>query len=174
MFHRYQTELDTAVLGFLQVDSKGNVNVSKRGPKVTDYVGPGGFPDIVAGARTIIFIGKWSPDAQFKVENGQVKLVKTGTPKFVEQVDEVTFNGQVGLQAGKHIYYITNVGLFQLLPEGLTLRAVFPGIDIERDVLAHARARIIVPPADVLERIDGGIVSGEGYRLESSYEELVV
>ncbi len=32
MFHLYETQLDTAVLGFLQVDSQGNVNVSHRGP----------------------------------------------------------------------------------------------------------------------------------------------
>lgn len=172
MFKRYQSDLATAVLGFLQVDSEGNVNVSKRGPKITDYVGPGGFPDIVNGAHTIIFIGKWSPDAQFEVKDNEVRLLKPGAPKFLERVDEITFNGREGLKAGKHVYYVTNVGVFQLLPEGLTLRAVFPGIDIERDILGQAKARIIVPPPDSIEWIDGGIVSGKGFRLEHAVAEM--
>lgn len=173
MFTRYQTDLATAVLGFLQVDSEGNVNVSKRGPKVTDYVGPGGFIDIATSARTVIFIGKWSHDARFEVKDNQVLLAQAGAPKFIHRVDEITFNGAEGLKAGKHIYYVTNVGVFQLTYEGLTLRAVFPGIDIEKDIIAQSKARIVVPPADQIEQIDGGIVTGLGFRLEGVMESLV-
>jgi propionate CoA-transferase len=171
MFKRYQTDLDVAVLGFLQVDGDGNVNVSKRGPKITDYVGPGGFMDIVSGARTVLFIGKWMHDAEFQVQDNEVHLVRPGAPKFVEEVDEITFNGMEGIKAGKHVYYITNVGLFQLMPEGLTLRAVFPGIDVGKDILMQSKARIVVPPAGLIEVIDGGIVSGKGFRLEQ--EEMM-
>jgi propionate CoA-transferase len=35
MFRFYKDNLDATVLGFLQVDSAGNVNVSRRGPRVT-------------------------------------------------------------------------------------------------------------------------------------------
>ncbi|MBK7408322.1 MAG: hypothetical protein IPJ40_09815 [Saprospirales bacterium] len=171
MFKRYQTDLDVAVLGFLQVDGDGNVNVSKRGPKITDYVGPGGFMDIVSGARTVLFIGKWMHDAEFQVQENEVRLVRPGAPKFVEEVDEITFNGHEGIKAGKNVYYITNVGLFQLMPEGLTLRAVFPGIDVGKDILMQSKARIVVPPAGLIEVIDGGIVNGKGFRLEQ--EEMM-
>ena len=48
----------TAVLGFLQIDSHGNVNVSRRGPGIKDYVGPGGFPSIIQSATASgAFIG---------------------------------------------------------------------------------------------------------------------
>jgi propionate CoA-transferase len=63
MFDLYAERLAVAVLGFLQVDAAGNVNVSKRGPRMMDYVGPGGFPDIAAGARTVIFVGSWMAGA---------------------------------------------------------------------------------------------------------------
>ncbi|MCB9284320.1 MAG: hypothetical protein H6563_09630 [Lewinellaceae bacterium] len=171
MFHRYQTDLDVAVLGFLQVDSEGNVNVSKRGPDITDYVGPGGFMDITSGAHTIVFIGKWMHNAQFQVEGDEVHLLRPGKPKFVEEVDEITFNGREGVKAGKNIYYVTNVGLFQLTAEGLTLRAVFPGIDVGKDILMQSKAHIVVPPAGQIEVIDGGIVSGKGFRLEQEMRE---
>ena len=55
MFHYYTEHLDAAMLGFLEVDSAGNVNVSKRGPRLVDYVGPGGFPSIANSAKTVSF-----------------------------------------------------------------------------------------------------------------------
>lgn len=51
----------------------------------------------------------------------------------------MTFNGQVGLAAGKKIFYVTEVGLFQLTPEGLALREVSPGIEVERDIFPYFR-----------------------------------
>jgi propionate CoA-transferase len=139
MFHRYQTELEAAMFGFLHVDRQGNVNVSKRGPRLTDYVGPGGLPDIAEGARTLIFVGNWMHGAEYRLEGETIRLIKPGKPKFVDQVPEVTFNGQVGLAAGKKIFYVTEVGLFQLTPEGLTLRVVSPGIEVERDIFPYFR-----------------------------------
>lgn len=145
MFHRYEQELEAAILGFLEFDSQGNVNVSKRGPKVTDYVGPGGFPNIVHGAQTLIFIGRWMHKAKMVVRAGQIHLLEKGTPKFVEQVTEVTFNGQEALSAGKQVFYVTDVGLFQLTEKGVMLKAVFPGINISQDILSTAGGKIALP-----------------------------
>lgn len=145
MFRRYQTDLDVAVLGFLQVDSAGNVNVSKRGPLLHDYVGPGGFPDITDGAHTLIFIGNWMEHASFEVQADSVHLKKPGAPKFVSAVDEITLSGQEALRQGKKLYYVTNVGIFKLTERGIELALVLPGIDIEREILAHSQARIVLP-----------------------------
>jgi len=150
MFRRYATDLDAAVLGFLQVDSLGNVNVSKRGPYTHDYVGPGGFPDIVSGARILIFIGNWMANAEFAVQRGSVHLRKPGTPKFVAQVDEITLSGQEALRQGKTIFFVTNVGVFKLTERGLELIRVVPGIDIAQDILAHSGARILLPEDGVV------------------------
>jgi propionate CoA-transferase len=163
MFRLYRTQLDVAVLGFLQVDSQGNVNGSNRGPKHTDYVGPGGFPDIAMGAKTIFFIGTWMAKAQFGIENGQLVIKKPGNVKFVPQVDEVTFNGKKGLEMGKKVFYVTNMGVFQLTERGLELRWVVPGVDIERDIVAASKAKIWVP--DKVETVDVPVLTGRGFRL---------
>lgn len=150
MFRRYQTDLDVAILGFLQVDSAGNVNVSKRGPMLHDYVGPGGFPDITDGAHTLIFIGNWMANAAFDVRDGAVRMRNPGTPKFVAAVDEITLSGQEALRRGKKLYYVTNVGIFRLTERGVELALVLPGIDVEHDILSQTQARIVLPQSGLV------------------------
>ena len=163
MFQLYRTKLDVAVLGFLQVDSQGNVNGSNRGPRYTDYVGPGGFPDIAMGAKTIFFVGTWMAKAHFAIENGQFFIKKPGNVKFVEQVDEVTFNGQKGLETGKQIFYVTNVGVFQLTHHGLELRWIVPGVNIEQDIVSASKAKIYV--SKNLETVDASVLTGRNFEL---------
>ena len=164
MFHLYETKLDVSILGLLQVDSDGNVNVSKRGPRVLDYVGPGGFPDIVAGAKTILFVGSWMANAKMAIRDGKMVIEKPGKPKFVDKVDEITFSGKEGLRRGKKVYYITNVGVFRLVPEGLELIEVMPGLDIQRDIIGSSGARIKLADSGV-KVVDRGVLTGEDFRL---------
>jgi len=163
MFHHYRERLDAAVLGILEVDGQGNVNVSRRGPRTVDYVGPGGFPTIVDCARTVIFVGNWMTGARWKVEGERFRLLRPGRAKFVDKVAEVTFNGQRALADGKHVYYVTHVGVFRLGDDGLELIWLMPGVDLERDVLAHSGARLQV--AEPLKQVDGSVVSGRGFVL---------
>ncbi len=164
MFRHYRERLEAAVLGILEVDSDGNVNVSRRGPMVADYVGPGGFPSIIESASTVIFVGTWMAGARWQVDGERVRLVRPGRPKFVDKVSEVTFNGQRALADGKQIYYVTNVGVLRLAEIGLELIWLMPGIDLERDVLANSDARLSV--AEPLRHVDGSVVSGRGFVLD--------
>ena len=165
MFHHYTQHLDATMLGFLEVDSVGNVNVSRRGPRMLDYVGPGGFPSIVNSAKTIIFIGTWMANAQWRIEHGRLQLLKPGTPKFVEQVDEITFNAHVAFEQGKRVFYVTSVGVFILTEQGLRLIEVMPGIDIDRDILGIARAKIELPKDREVRRLPESVVTGDGFQL---------
>lgn len=163
MFEHYKNNLDMTVLGILQVDSDGNVNVSKRGHKVYDYVGPGGFMNISSSAKKIIFLGSFMAKATFKLKNGKLRVAKKGIPKFVDTLNEVTFNAKEALKQGKKVYYVTTVGIFRLTEKGVELYRVMPGIDIERDIIANSTARIIVP--DHVETVGADIVTGVGYKL---------
>ena len=165
MFKLYKKRLGVAVLGFLQVDSKGNVNASKRGPNITDFVGPGGFPDIVDGARTVIFIGSWMARADFKLENAQIKLRKRGIPKFVDQVDQITFAASEGLRKGKQVYYITHVGVFKLTQKGLQLIQIMPGVDVQKDILEACAAKIQLPDGTI-PVVDASVITGKGFQLK--------
>jgi propionate CoA-transferase len=164
MFRQYESRLDTTVLGFLEVDSAGNVNVSHRGDRIEKVVGPGGFCNICKGARTIIFTGSWMIGGRMAIEGDALRIKKPGTPKFVEQVHQITFNGQRGLSAGKNIYYATNVGYFKLTEAGLQLEAVVPGIDIQHDILDVSGARIVVP-ANGVPTLPASTLTGKGFDL---------
>ncbi len=165
MFHHYRDHLDAAMLGFLQLDSAGNINLSKRGPRMLDYVGPGGAPSIIESARTVLFIGKWMAGAKVSIHGEKLRVDVPGTPKMVNQVDEVTFNGKVGLARGKKVFYITDLALLELTDAGLTLRAVMPGIDIERDLLANSSARIVVPDDPAPQTVPASVVTGRDFHL---------
>ncbi len=165
MFRLYQERLGACVLGFLQVDSEGNVNATLRGRRIIDTVGPGGFPDIARGARRIFFIGAWMDRARFRLDGDRLVLEQPGKPKFVDKVDQVTFSAREALRLGKEVYYITHTGAFQLTPEGLRLMYLMPGIDLKRDVLDACSARILLPEGGEAPLAPGAVVSGRGFRL---------
>lgn len=165
MFYRYLSALDVAILGFLQIDSQGNVNASKRGNKITEYIGPGGFPDIASGAKVVLFVGTWMSGGKFVIKNRQLAIKKKGKPKFVAQVDEVTFNGKESLKSGKKIFYITNVGVFTLTEKGLMLIMVMPGIDIEKDIINCCEASVVLPPDNKVTVVDVSVFNKDEFRL---------
>jgi len=158
-------KLDTTVLGVVEVDSDGNVNVSKRGDGPRNYVGPGGFIDITTAAKNIVFVTSWMARSEIALENGEVKIRKAGKPKFVEKVMEITFCGAEALKAGKNVFYATNVGVFQLTPRGLELKKVMPGVDIERDILGVSKAKIVLPESGTVPVVDKSVVSGNGFKI---------
>ncbi len=85
---------------------------------------------------------------------------------------KVTFNGRVGLAQGKKVFYVTDLAVLELTDAGLTLRAVMPGIDIERDLLANTDARIIVPEDPAPETVPASIVTGKNFQLNWAENSL--
>eukprot|EP00727_Mastigamoeba_balamuthi_P000495 m51a1_g10442 putative coenzyme a transferase (538) ;mRNA; f:29093-31241 len=135
--------LDLAVLGLAQVDQHGNLNVSKFGSRIA---GAGGFVDISQNARNLVFVGTFTnPKAKVRVEDGKVVIEKEGTgKKFVKAVEHITFSARVSLESGQNVLYVTERCVFRLVAEGLELIEVAPGIDVERDVVAHMDFRPVM------------------------------
>jgi len=165
VFRLCGSQLDVTMLGVLEADSEGNVNVSKRGEGPKNYVGPGGFIDITTGARMIIFVTSWMAHADIRIEAGRIRIIKPGEPKFVDKVSEITFSGKQAVKAGKKVFYVTTVGVFQLTDRGVELVLVMPGIDIQKDILAASPMRIVLPPSGQVPVADASIVTGTGFRL---------
>lgn len=164
-FRRMYQDLDASVLGFLQVDSDGNINVSKRGEGAINYVGPGGFVDITTCARNIFFVGAWMANAKFALDGARVRVAEPGPIKFMEQVDEITFNGKEALRRGQNVFYITHVGAFRLTARGMELFRVMPGIDIQKDILNATPMKIVLPEDGKVPVVDESVTTGQGFQL---------
>jgi acyl CoA:acetate/3-ketoacid CoA transferase len=127
--------LDTTFLGFAQIDRDGNVNVSKFGDRL---IGTGGFVNISQNARIVVFCGTFTAGGLEAVpDDGQLNLVREGrNRKFVEQVEQITFNGAEASSRGQRVIYVTERAVFELGEHGLRLCEVAPGIDVTEHVLA--------------------------------------
>ena len=144
--------IDIAFLSHAQVDRHGNVNVSKFGNRIP---GCGGFIDISQNAKKVVFCGTLFVKAEIKLHDGEVRVVKEGVgPKFVDQVEQITFSGRYARETGQEVLYVTERAVFQLTERGIVLREVAPGIDIEHDVLnAMAFKPIIERVSTIDERV---------------------
>jgi acyl CoA:acetate/3-ketoacid CoA transferase len=139
---------DRTFLSFMQIDADGSVNVSRLAAKPHVTAGAGGFVDITAFAKQIVFSGYMTAGGlELKIEDGKLTIVREGrNKKFVPSLEHVTFSGRMAKQRGQNALYVTERAVIRLEPEGLTVIEIAPGVDLERDVLAQAAIPLRVSP----------------------------
>jgi len=143
--------LDLAFLSFAEVDAQGNVNVSRFGDKI---IGVGGFINISQNARCVVFSGTLTAgDLDVTWENGRTTIRKEGRHrKFVPKLEQVCYSAAMGRARGQVALFVTERAVFRVTDEGLALVEIAPGLDPERDVIAHMGFRPRV--ATDLSRMD--------------------
>ncbi|OPZ05477.1 MAG: Acetate CoA-transferase YdiF [Alphaproteobacteria bacterium ADurb.BinA305] len=154
--------LDVAFLGLAQTDVHGNVNVSKFSGRP---VGCGGFINITQNAKKVVFCGAFTAGGlEIRAADGRLEIVREGTSrKFLDHVEQITFSGHYAAGVGQTVMYVTERAVFQLTREGgMELLEVAPGVDIERDILAHMD---FVPRMERVREMDAGIFSERWGRL---------
>jgi len=119
--------VDIAYLGIGEVDSVGNVNVSRFGERIP---GSGGFIEITQGVRRIVFC---------------TVLGERGHRKFVPKVQQITFSAEQAMQRGQEVLYVTERAVFRLTRDGLTLQELAPDVDLQGDILSCLGARVHLP-----------------------------
>jgi propionate CoA-transferase len=130
---------DMSLLSFLQIDAQGSINVSKLGVRPHVTAGCGGFVDITARAKRVVFSGYFTAGAQLAVESGALRILKEGkVKKLVNAVEQITFSGPRAVAQGQDILYVTERCVMRLEREGVTVVEISPGVDLERDVLAQS------------------------------------
>lgn len=139
---------DCSLLSFLEVDAQGSVNVSRLSATPHRTAGAGGFVDITARARKIVFSGNFNAGAKMRIEGGKLVIEKEGrVAKFVEKVDQVSFSGRRARVQGQDVTYVTERCVILLDASGLVVTEVAPGIDLQRDVLDQAATPLRVSSA---------------------------
>lgn len=136
---------DVSFLSFLEVDVEGNVNVSKLGKKPYLTAGCGGFVDITAGAKKIVFSGWFEAGAKVELTDQGIRIAAPGKfTKMVEAVEHVTFSGKRARELEQEILYVTERCVIRLTDQGLVATEIMPGIDPARDIVAASGGRVRV------------------------------
>ena len=147
---------DASLLSFLEVGKDGSVNVSRLSSTPHRTAGAGGFVDITARARKIVFSGNFNAGARMRVEDGKLIIDKEGKiAKFVDKVDQVSFSGERAREQQQDVTYITERCVIRLIEGELVVTEVAPGLDLQRDVLDQAATELKL--ADNLSQMDSAL-----------------
>ena len=133
--------------------------------------GCGGFINITQNARQIAFCGTFTAGGlKVNASNGKLEILQEGkAKKFIESVEHITFSGDVARKNNKKVIYITERAVFELLPEGLTLIEIAPGINLEKDILSQMNFRPLI--AKDLKLMDSRIFIDEPMDLKNERTE---
>ena len=137
--------LDIAFLSFAEVDAQGNVNVSRFGDKI---IGVGGFINISQNARAMVFSGTLTAgDLDIGWEGGKTVIRQEGKHrKFVPKLEQICYSASMARARGQLAIFVTERAVFKVGDQGLELVEIAPGVDVERDVIAHMGFRPQVSP----------------------------
>jgi propionate CoA-transferase len=136
---------DVTFLSFMEVDVDGNVNVSKLGKKPYLTAGCGGFVDITAHAKKIVFSGWFEAGAEIALSDIGLTVTKPGKfTKMVDAVEHVTFAGRRARETGQDVIYVTERCVMRSADAGLVATEIMPGIDAARDIVAASQGRVTI------------------------------
>ena len=138
---------DASLLSFLEIGRDGSVNVSKLAFRPHVTAGAGGFVDITARAKKIVFSGMFNAGAKMGVADSRLTIEKEGKlKKLVETVEHVTFSGPRAVAQGQDITYVTERCVLKLTPQGLLLTEIAPGVELQTHILDQSDFPLIVSP----------------------------
>ncbi|MBI2857718.1 MAG: hypothetical protein HYX90_01460 [Chloroflexi bacterium] len=153
--------LNLSFSGFGQVDSQGDVNLTRFSRDVLR--GPGGAADIIHHAKKVVFTGTFTQGGlRIKIDQGarRLTILQEGRNlKFVNRLFHLTVSGKHLCGQNKPVLFITERAVFRLTDGGLELIEIAPGIDLERDVLQNMEFKPLV--SEHLKQMDPRVFTQE-------------
>jgi propionate CoA-transferase len=138
---------DASFLSFLEIDRDGSVNVSQLAHRPHVTAGAGGFVDITARARKIVFSGMFNAGAVLKLDGAKLIIEKEGKQKkLVKEVQHVTFSGTRAVAQGQDITYVTERCVMQLTSDGIVVSEIAPGISFDADIQSQSEFKLALAP----------------------------
>ena len=68
--------------------------------------------------------------------DGKLEILQEGkSKKLVKDVEQITFSGKYAQKVGQPVLYVTERAVFEPTPEGVELKEIAPGIDLQTQVL---------------------------------------
>ncbi len=163
---------DASLLSFLQIGRCGSVNVSRLSARPHVTAGAGGFVDITARARRIVFSGLFNAGAKLAVRGGALAIEKEGkVQKLVPEVEQVSFSGRRAMANGQNVTYVTERCVMKLTAQAVVVTEIAPGANLERDVLAQAGFPLRVAPD--LKTMPGELFRPEPFGLSLRSRQLM-
>lgn len=137
--------VDVTYMGAGQADSAGNVNATRLGPTPT---GAGGFIDITTNAKHVVFCSSFTAKGlKCSFDGNQLHIEQEGALiKFVNTVQQISYNGDIARRKGQLMHYVTERAVFELCPDGLMLTEIAPGINLQTQILDLMEFKPLISP----------------------------
>ncbi len=138
--------LDVAFLGLAQADARGNLNVSRFGPR---FAGAGGFINISQSAKKVVFVGSFTAGGlEVGIDGGRLSIRREGGCAQVRRRGRARDLQRTRSRASAASRCCTSpsAAYSGSASDGLELIEIAPGIDLERDILAHMSFRPRIAP----------------------------
>jgi acyl CoA:acetate/3-ketoacid CoA transferase len=109
--------------------------------------GAGGFVDITARAKRIVYSGFYNAGAKMDVVDGKLRIEKEGkVKKLVKTLDQVSFSGRRGKEQGQEVTYVTERCVLKLTREGIVVTEIAPGVELQSNILDQSEFPLVVSP----------------------------
>jgi propionate CoA-transferase len=136
---------DASCVGFAQIDRSGNVNVSEFNSRIS---GVGGFLNVFPRAKKRVHCGAFTAGkSEIEIIDARMRVARNGPVlKFVDKVHQITLNWDYIEPSDRPTVIVTERAVFHYTRNGLVLREIAPGVDLQKDVLEQMKFEPVISP----------------------------